>query len=247
MAPAPRRAARDASGFTLIETLVAMVTGLVVVGAAYAILEVSLHQSSLLTDVTQATQLGRVTMTRMVDELHSACIAPKFAPVQAESTEKKLIFIDAYTEKAEIATAYKHEIVLEGETLTDKTYNSNGGSWPKFTFPGAPTSTLIFGQPITRVEPEKEKWTPLFQYYAYATKTSSGSSTPSSTLNETNISTTALTTKQAESVGAVRIVFNQAPTSNRTKTGRQVEMTSQNTLAFSAPSSESTIVQGPCE
>jgi Tfp pilus assembly protein PilW len=251
MAPALRRASRDASGFTLVETLVALVCGLVVAGAAYSILEVSLHQSSRFVDVTQATQLGRVTMTHMVDELHSACIAPKFAPIQPESSEKELIFIDAYTEKAEIATAYKHVLVFKEEgkfgTLTDKTYASNGGSWPKFTFPASPTSSTVFGENITQIEPKAGEKTPLFQYYEYATNASSGSSTASSTLNETNISTKALTAKQAESVGSVLISFNQAPASKDTRPGRVVEMTSQNTLTFSAPDVEASIAQGPCE
>jgi len=89
---------------TLIETLVAMAAGMVVVAALLAVLEVSLHQSSRLTDVAQATQLGRTTMTRIMDELHSACVAEAAAPVQATSTanaqassnEDELTFINGY-------------------------------------------------------------------------------------------------------------------------------------------------------
>jgi prepilin-type N-terminal cleavage/methylation domain-containing protein len=246
MAPARRNAARDERGFTLIEMLVALVCGLVVAGAAFAILEVSLEQSSRLSDVTQANQLGRATMTHMVDELHSACIAPKFRPIQPESTEKELIFINAYTPKAEITTAYKHIIVFneEAKTLTDKTYQSNGGAWPSFTFPAvaSPTSVTRFGEDI---RPNGK--TPVFQYYEYATKSATASNAPSSTLNEVNISTTALTAKQAESVGSVLISFDAGPTSGLTKNGRTVEMISQSTLSFSVPAVEATIVQGPCE
>ena len=77
----------------------AMVVGIVVTGALFAILEVSLHQTSRITDRVQATQLGRTAMTKMVDELHSGCLAREFAPVQAGSGPKELRFATGFSEK----------------------------------------------------------------------------------------------------------------------------------------------------
>ena len=39
-------------------------------------------------------------MTKIVDELHSGCIAREFAPVQAGSSRKELIFVTGFSENA---------------------------------------------------------------------------------------------------------------------------------------------------
>ena len=83
-----------------MELVVAMAAGIVVTGALFAILDVSLHQSARITDKVQADQLGRTAMTAMTDELHSACIAPEVTPVQAESSGTELRFVTAYGKEA---------------------------------------------------------------------------------------------------------------------------------------------------
>src|ERR1700727_823455 len=164
-----QRLASDRSGFTLIEVLVAMITSVVVTGALFAILEVSVHESSRITDVAQANQLGRTTMTKVVDELHSACLAPHFAPVQAESSSNELRFKNAYSGEAAIpsSAAYEHQIVWNptAKTLTDYVYGSTGGESPEFTFPSldyssptrdaqnaVPAKGILLGSNITQSE-----------------------------------------------------------------------------------------------
>ncbi len=238
----------DESGFTLIELLVAMVTGIIVTGALFAILEVSMHQTARVTDVTQANQLGRTTMTHIVDEMHSACIsADEFTPIQEKSEANKVIFLDAYSEKAEIPSAHKDEITWNPETHTmvDKTYLSNGGSWPKFTFPttATPSQGVVIGEHITQVEPKAGEKLPIFQYFAYSTKSSTAPTEPSTTLSKTL--TSPLGPESAKEAASVLINFKAAPTSN--VSSRAIELSNQVTFAFSAPAAESPVEGAPCE
>jgi type II secretory pathway pseudopilin PulG len=249
----PRRG-RDQRGFTIMETLVAMLTGIIVTGALFAILEVSLHQSTRLSDVAQATQLGRTAMTHIVDELHSACIASseKYAPVQKESSATKLVFSTAYSEAAEITSARKDEIVWSEAkgTLTDNVYKSSGGSWPSFTFPSTPTSTVRIGEHISKapIEIEGEK-APIFKYYKYATKPATSPSAPSMTLTSFPVPASPgyFSSTEAAEVSSVAISFKAAPNDAKTELGQGATMTSQVTFAFEAPSSEAPIVATPCE
>jgi Tfp pilus assembly protein PilW len=242
-----RRRLRDERGLTLIETLVAMITGIIVSFALFSILEVSLHQSSRLTDVVQASQLGRTAMTHIVDELHSACIAPGFTPVQEGSEPSKLIFENAYGEAAEPASARKDEIVYEksAKTLLDKTYRSTGGEYPAFTYVGSAPTTVRLGENITETELSKSENYPIFEYYEYASAASTSPTEASSTLKK--MSVTKMTAAQADAVASVVVNFTAGPTSKETSKGRLAPFSSQTTFAFSAPNSESTIEDTPCE
>jgi len=239
----------DESGFTLIELLVAMVTGIIVTGALFAILEVSMHQTARVTDVTQANQLGRTTMTHIVDELHSACIsANEYKPIQSTSEASKLVFVDAYSEKAEITSAHKDEITWNPVTgtMVDKTYLSNGGTWPEFTFPSTatPSAGVLIGEHISQTENAKKEKVPIFQYFAYSTKSSTSPTAPSTTLSEEPLKKSPLG-EEAKQAASVLINFKAAPTSN--VASRAIELSNQVTFAFSAPAAESPVEGAPCE
>ena len=241
------------AGFTLVELMVAMVCGIIVTGALFAILEVSLHQTSRITDRVQATQLGRTAMTKVVDELNSACIARKFAPIQEGSTASKLIFITAASEKPviEYREAAKHEILWTGTypgrgNLIDKVYPGAGGTWPNgFTW-GAPNSVLLAENVYAQREPKEgvKENAPIFRYYKYAPEPL-GSSSEAATTLEPQISEPSAT--EVKSTAAVLISFSTAPTSNNLALGRAAEFSTQVTFAFSTPSSEAKIEDGPCQ
>jgi Tfp pilus assembly protein PilW len=263
-----RPLAGDERGFTLIETLVAMVTGMIVLGALWGILEVGLHQSARITDEASSVQAGRITMTRILDELHSACVSTKFVPVQAESTSTKLLLANGYGEKSELPPAgegastregvREDEIAFKEEPepnankegyLVDKTFLALEGpsSANKYKFSSVAAATTRIGEGISTKTKKNEA---IFTYYAYNTKATTALNEAASTLTPIAVSGK-LTEAQAKTVAAVGVEFTTLPT----KTSRitkyvpenGIELNSLVTLAFSAPNAESTVKAGPCE
>jgi hypothetical protein len=253
--PTTRRRFRANGGFTLVETLVAMLTGIIVTGALFAILEVSLHQSARAGDVVQASQLGRATMSRVVNELRSACLSPEFTPVQANSTTGELRFINAYSEQAVIAnsSAAEHRLVFNesARTLTDYKYAATGGSWPAFTFSStaSPSSGTLIGENVVLQENAKKELVPMFQYFKYATEAGTAETgAPVETLTPMSLASgEKLTATTSDEVAAVQVSFTARPTNNAKTLGRVANFSSQVTFAFSAPNPEATIVDGPCQ
>ncbi len=254
-----RSCARDERGFTLVEMLVAIATGIVVTLALFAILDLSLRQSGRLNDVAQATQLGRVTMTKIVDELHSACLSPGFLPVQEKSTATNLWFVNAYSNEAVIPNAkeakvagtgaYKHDIVWAKEgsketgTLTDYSYASTGGELPNFAWsPSAsPAGGTRIGEKIS-----KTGNTPIFRYYEYSLVNNGTSETPEGSL--TLMPEKEFTKAEAEKAASVIISFKTAPADKgSTATDTSLDLTSQVTFAFTVPQSEAKAASTPCQ
>jgi hypothetical protein len=235
----------DTAGFMLIETLVAMISAIVVTGALFAILIVSLHQTSRITGRVQATQLGRTTMTRMVDELHSACISREFTPIQPKSSETELIFISGVGPEAVLSKAYLHTIAYsktEG-TLVETTIASSGGEWPNFEYKSKPTTRRI-GEYISQTKTSKEE--PIFQYYAYAESTNTTNAVTTLSATPIKPESGGLTGTQSKEAAAVQINYTAgAPEGKQYKP--TIELSDQVTLAFTAPSAETPIVAKPCE
>ncbi len=245
---------RAERGFTLIETLVSMVTGLIITFAAFALLQVASNQSSRATDFVQASQLGRNAMTHIVDELNTACPTAEFKPVQEKSTEEKLIFVNGISKEAELAPAefQKHEIVWTKEgslatgTLTEKKYSATEKktteSGPEFVWSTAKETRL--GEHIA-----KPTTGTIFQYYEYASEATDTSETGLSALKPITMpkETEELGKTPASKVSSVLVSFRQLPTDRNEKLNRSVDLSSQVTFAFTASIAEPTITDGPCQ
>jgi Tfp pilus assembly protein PilW len=262
ISPLPRRKLRDEHGFTLIETLVALVSGMVVVGAAFAVLEISLHQSVRISDRVQADQIGRIAMTKMVDELQSACFARELSPIQASSKPTEIYFRTAYSKESLIGSgeATEHKLEWTGTpgpapkakagNLIDYTAKATGGSWPSFTFEKLPAKGTLIAENIYETETESGGKTvvqPIFQYYKYNAKATSTNETPLGTLIGLTPPETGFEATEAKAVSSVLVNFTTAPTSKDTRVGRPVAFSNQVTFAFSTPASEATVVDTPCQ
>ncbi len=156
MSPLRRTASivRDQRGFTLIEMLVAILTGLIVLFATFAILNVSLSQSSRIADRVSADQRSRIAMEKIVQELHSSCVSINENPILAGSEPNKIIFVSETGSQTAFTTVTKHEISLSGGTLKD-TYTTSKVSLTgsKWVFPevATGTKTLLTGVSLVRL------------------------------------------------------------------------------------------------
>ena len=257
-----RSAPRDQSGFTLIELVVAMLISGVIVVVLLTVLTFTTKQTSLLTEKVQSNRTGRQTMTKLLDELHSACIASGstgYYPVREGSTPTKLIFYNAYSKQPAISSAsespsegvYKHEIEFNESkgTLLDKFYGSTSVSaWPKPVFPETTTSQLLLGENLSKTPGTPA--TPIFQYLKYS---AAGASTSSETTGLQTLEPIKyekeekLSEKQAPEVAAVLVSFTASPTGHNLQFNRGISLSSQVTFAFTSPNAESTISAVPCE
>ncbi len=253
---------RDERGFTLIETLVAVLAGVIVTGALLSILEVSMRNLTRVNDFSEASQQGRTTMTHLVDELHSACVATGFTPV-LEGNKKEMTFVTAFGSEAEFKQPAKFSVGVRKvrvywEKTTGKeygnlkevtTYNTGGGS-TEYEFEKTSPAAVIIGE---RIEPTKEsgKEVPIFQYYKYAETSSSTPTAASNTLEtKTPLGTgteKTLSASEAASTASVLITFTALARDGSEAKGRPANLTNQITFALEAPSSEATIQAAPCE
>jgi prepilin-type N-terminal cleavage/methylation domain-containing protein len=229
------------AGFTLIEMLVSMATALLITFAAFGLLQLVTEQSSRATDYLQTTQLGNQAMSHMVDELRSACYATGISPILKESSGTILLFQTAYGTKAEptAAQVQEHEIKWEEPSgkLVDNEYAAEG-TYPTFTFPKtSPKKTIL----ATHVE----KSTSFFKYYKYSAEAQESSESVVGSF--TQLPTPLASTGEAEQAASVIISFRQLPSDGSKAPGRSVELESQVTFAFGAPTAETKIVDGPCE
>jgi hypothetical protein len=154
---------QDESGTTLVELLVATTAGVVVMFAITAMVIVSLRATDRVNTHVDATQRGRIVLNRVIEELHSACIAPEIAPVRKASNGTSLEFIHQ-TGSAVALTPILSKVSLTGGTVSQSNYASTGGLAPNWTFAGTPSSTE---QIMTNVSPTSPS-TSIFSYYSYS-------------------------------------------------------------------------------
>lgn len=257
---------RSERGFTLMETLVAMVSGVVVTGALLAILEFSLREQASITDRAQADQIGRTAMSNIVDELHSSCVGA--TPIQAPSTtplsplEKSngvnLWFVSAYgasnSGEPLIEKVTEHDInwiaTKKSNTgkqlgkLTDYSFSSSSGNaregwtWPTLSVAEAEAKHTARLLASNVIPPESGS---LFQYYKY--EANSASSTYGQ-LVKVGSGELPLTAASAETIAKVAINFTQAPENNDTRTDRTAPFSDAVVMRLSPTTSGSV---SPCE
>lgn len=157
-----KRLREDERGTTLAELLVGLSMGMVVMLGLTTMVVLSMQSTTRVTTRVDSTQRGRLVLTRVIDQLHSACISPKLAPVQKESSTTSIRFVHA-TGSAVSPVPTLSVISLSGETLSQSDYTWKEGNPPFWTFNTTPASTTTL---MTKVKPIPGK--PVFSYYGYS-------------------------------------------------------------------------------
>jgi len=159
--PETLRAARDESGFTLVELLVVLSTGLIVFSGLFAILDVTMSQSTKIYSRIDANQRARIAFETLERELHSGCFSTSVRPIRTGSTGSSLRFFSAPGTAASVIPV-EHRITFDSSagTLTDRTYSL--GPAPDYT-PGSVIATNVL---LSNVAAAPSK--PVFQYFAFA-------------------------------------------------------------------------------
>jgi type II secretory pathway pseudopilin PulG len=160
------RAFKEDGGFTLVELLMTMLTSLVIMSAIVMMLTTSLRNQDRINKRVDANQRVRPVMTRIIQELHSACIAPRMTPIIGDgttngSTGTRISFLSK-SGAAVTPTPDLHVISLSGTTLSETVYPATGGAQPgPWTFSPTPSSTR---QLLTQVTAPASG---MFQYYDF--------------------------------------------------------------------------------
>jgi len=253
---------RDERGYTLIELLVATTMALVICMGAYLLLDFTTEDVSRTTSRVHVDQRGRSALERIMEHLHSACVASLVTPVLSNSGPTVLRFISEATESASIASATLHKLTYKPPTaktegtLVEHAWKSLETSVaPHYVFNEAekPKSILLIkGISQTAItEGVKGETVPVFRYYRYYREGDPGA--VYGELDPTPISGS-LGEAEAALVARVSIAFTLSPEadegtsfSGKFGAGQPVNFEDSAILRV-APSSSSSVVSNlPCE
>jgi len=245
------RAAQSAAGYTLIETLVALVLGLVVTGIAFSLLSFTLSDVSRINERATVDQNGLHVIENLMLQLHSACVAPEVTPIREESSGEALRFISEENTKASLEQVELHEVIYKPASgnfkgsLVEKSWLSSGTP-PNYTFPAkatTPNTTLTLVKGVKQFE-EGGKAVPVFRYYGF-----SGTETGYLSSTEITGSGGILHAAEAAKVVKMTVAFTVTPEANEPnsfKSDRPVSFEDSAIFRLSPSSETSSATNIPC-
>lgn len=245
MRPTPRARVAGQAGFTMIELLVAMSLALVILFAAFGLIDLATRVSSQDTDRVDATTQARAGMETLVQELNSGCVTSDISPILASTSSgitpavntdaTHLVFVDGLGQSGTLGQdgsiqPVEHVVSLNANgTLTDTSYAYASGSYP--TLQTAPTWTFgptKLGTHVLLAHVSQQtiagSTIPMFRYYSY--------SNPSNTTTQSLIGAASITgfplsttwppaaANSAATVAEVDITWDVAPADGSTDPGR---------------------------
>jgi prepilin-type N-terminal cleavage/methylation domain-containing protein len=161
-----RRLGRE-EGFTLIELLAGMAIGLVVIAAAFAMLDASMRTTLRTQQRVETVQRGRGTMDLMTRQLRSqVCLGKVASLVQAKSDS--VTFYADLTDGSTGKPPQRRTLAFAGGRIT-QTIEEGTGMPPATQWLTAPVSTRLLDDaaPDPAIAAAADGTTPIFRYYAF--------------------------------------------------------------------------------
>jgi Tfp pilus assembly protein PilW len=217
---------------TLVELVVAMSAGVIVMAGVTLAMIVTMRETNRVASHVDANQRARVAMTKIINQLHSACVAPQISPVREDSTGTMLSFLHQ-SGSAVALTPVLSRITLSGTTLTQSDYPATGGAAPNWTFATTASSTVEL---LSGVSPISAS-VPVFRYFAYS----------NGKVSATPLAANPLGANAASTV-QVNVAFKAAP--GKTVAGdanAQTEIQNAALLRLTPPGYSSTTSNLPCQ
>lgn len=218
----------------MTELLVTMFAASIVLSGILAMVQMTTTQTVRVSERVQANQRAKPVLQRLMDELHSSCVAPDVIPVQAGSIGTQLIFWSQTGDEVN-PTPNQHVVTVSGGNVTESIYPATGGTPPLWTFSGTPSSTRTLLTNVSNATVDGGTVAP-FRYYRYAGNQISPTPIP-----------TPLDATTAQQAVLVNVSFAVGSTENGTRdTKNAVTVSDQAVLRLSSASSNGSVVNDPC-
>ena len=171
-----RRRASDERGFTIIELMVAMSVGMVVLLAAFMLLDRSFTASGQIADRQEALQRGRQAMELITRQLRSqVCVvvppATTFSPPWSTDSDNQVTFYGSLSESSQSVT--KRTLLFNPAGAGSITQSVITGvpntAYPQMSFGGATTTTTLLTNVKAVQDGSPAVDRPVFKYYRYKT------------------------------------------------------------------------------
>jgi prepilin-type N-terminal cleavage/methylation domain-containing protein len=153
----------DERGFSLPELLVAMFIGMIILLAAFMLLDRSFSASGQIADRTEALQRGRLTMNLITRQVRSQVCVGTAAPMVAGSDNSLTFYGDLSDGSQQIK---KRTLAFDPNTDTiTESVITGAGTYPTLTFTSAATTAPL----LTKVKAVLDGTTAraMFRYYGY--------------------------------------------------------------------------------
>lgn len=195
------RRLRGQGGFTVVETLVAMIVLGVVAAGAMMMIQIVLRQGNGVVERTDAMQRGRIALDLITRQIRSQVCLDGTTGSMVQATGASLTFYgdlgDGSTPPARRTLAFDPVT----RRITETVYQGSGPATGPVTFPAQPTRKAVLMQDVVA-----DGGAPLFSYYAFS---SSVPPTPTAAL------TAPVSGGALSRVAMIRVRFAVRPTGGR--------------------------------